>query len=638
MSPLCIYSHVDCHFTYFESRSNSLEVPQRTSLAMPRAARQLKTIGSESDSSSSTHPASRTPKDRSPKVIERRSPRSPMSELQKKRPNRVSELESQLAQLQEDLKKAKDQLNSSESWKRRVQQEAEEAKTQLLAMSTKLEESQQQILDLSASEDARVQELRKISQDRDRAWQSELDAVQKQHSVESSALTTAMNEIQRLKIQLEMVAESEAAQTKHAESARAEVQSLKLELVDSLSLLENMKTQLSDCKDSEAHAQAMVHNTLRELETAKTTMEMLRLDDLKAMEACNSLAPELEPMRAQVNSLEGLVHKLQADLVHARSKSSGDEHKVMQENKENGEIVELDQLRTELNSMKSEVGQLRSALDAAVIRYQEEHIQSTMQIRSAYELVELTKSQSCLREAELEEELKKTKSDIDGLKAKLMDKETELQSISEENERLKMKTEKDQSSQRESELEKELKKLRADVADLKANSMDKEMKLQSILEENMMLKLEMKKWEIERGKVNDEAVTEAEAARAAEREALIKLGYVMEEADKSSRKAARVGEQLEAAQATNAEMETELRRLKVQSDQWRKAAETAIAVLSTGNNDKFMEITGSLDSNYHHIFGKTSSPYSEDISDDSPKKKNGNMLKKIGVLWKKGLK
>jgi hypothetical protein len=77
-----------------------------------------------------------------------------------------------------------------------------------------------------------------------------------------------------------------------------------------------------------------------------------------------------------------------------------------------------------------------------------------------------------------------------------------------------------------------------------------------------------------------------------------------------------------------------LRRLKVQSDQWRKAAEAAAAMISSGNNGKFVERTSSLDSNYNPL----ASPYSEDMDDDSPKKKNGNMLKKIGVLWKKGQK
>jgi hypothetical protein len=67
--------------------------------------------------------------------------------------------------------------------------------------------------------------------------------------------------------------------------------------------------------------------------------------------------------------------------------------------------------------------------------------------------------------------------------------------------------------------------------------------------------------------VNDEVAAEVETAKNAEREALMKLGIVMEEADRNSRRTERVTEQLEAAQSANSEMEAELRKIKVQSDQ-----------------------------------------------------------------------
>ncbi|KAL6957619.1 hypothetical protein U1Q18_040409 [Sarracenia purpurea var. burkii] len=621
----------------FEIRTGSLEVPQRTSPATPRTTRRLKTPGSDSDSVPSPNLASRTPKDRSPKVVERRSPRSPMSE--KKRPtSKVSELESQLAQLQEDLKKAKEQLSSSESWKKRAQQEAEESKKQLAAMSAKLESSQQQLMELSDSEDGRVQELRKISQERDRAWQSELEALQKQHSMDSSALASAMNDIQKLKMQLEMVAESEASQARHAESAHAEIQNLRFELTETLSLVEKLKTQIGDYKESEARALEVVSETQMQLEMAKNTEVVLRSEGLKAMEACNSVALELDQSKARVNLLEEHVNKLQADQVNSSSKSSADSSCKIEGAQENEEHEDSIKLKAELNLVKFEVDQLRSALDVAERRYQEEYIQSTLRIRSAYELVERTKSDSSLIEAELESKLKKAKAEIEDLKANLMDKESKLQSIYKVNEDLVEKFEKNQMNARESNLEMELKKFGVDLADLKASLLDKENELQNISDENEMLKLEIKKREVENNNANVEALGLAEAARAAEQEALMKLGYLTEEADKSSRKATRMTEQLDAAQAANSEMEAELRRLKVQSDQWRKAAEAAAAMLSTGNNGKFVERTGSLDINYHTIGGKLGSPFSEEMDDESPKKKNSNMLKKIGVLLKKGQK
>ncbi|XP_048324990.2 interactor of constitutive active ROPs 3 isoform X1 [Ziziphus jujuba] len=615
-----------------KARSGSSEAPTRVS---PRVARQLRPTTLETDTASSSSQTTGTPKDRSPKVKERKSPRSPVPE--KKRPSRISELESQISQLKEDLKKARDQLRSSEAWKKQAQQDAEESKKQLLALSSKLEESQQQLVELSASEEARVIELQKISQDRDRAWQSELEAVQKHHSVDSAALASANNEIQWLKVQFEMVAASEAAKTKHAESANAELQRLKEELTETLSLMENIKNELKDCKESEAQAQELVAETLLQLETAKKTVDALRLDGKKAVEAYHSVASELDQSRARVSLLEGLVSKLDTGPINTGSKLTQNPATNPNLEQEFGdqETRESSSIEVELNNLKSEVVQLKSALETAETRYHEEQIRSTVQIRSAYELMEKVKSGSSLREAELEAELTKSKAGIEELKANLMDKETELQGIIEENEGLNMKLEKNLANQRESEMEKELKKLKEHITELRANLMDKETEVQNISEENRMLKLQISKSETNKSRVISEVVTEVEAARAAEREALRRVEVVMEEADKSNKRAARVAEQLEAAQAANAEMETELRRLKVQSDQWRKAAEAAAAMLSAGNNGKVMERTGSLDSNYDPVTGKISSPYSEDIDDDLLKKKNGNMLKKIGVLWKK---
>ncbi|MCD7451557.1 hypothetical protein HAX54_012543 [Datura stramonium] len=599
-----------------KSRNVTVEVPQRTSPAAPKTARKLKTPGSDAPT--------RTPKERSPKVVVRRSPRSPA--LEKKPPTGVSDLETQLSQLQEELKKVKDQLNSSESLKRRAQIEAEEAKKQLAAMSDQLEESEKQLIELSDSEEARLLELRKLSQDRDRAWESELEAVQKQHEFDSAALASAMNEIQKLKIQLDRVADSEANQARHAESAYAEIQSLRVELMETLTLVEKLRNQLNDSKESEASALEEVSKARMQLEVAKMTEDNLRSEGLKAMEACRSLSLELEQSNNRVATLEELVSELQSD----------QGIKNMNSAQANGVNEEAEQLKTELSNLQVEVSQLRAALEVSERRYQEEYIQSTLQINSAYELVEQSKSESIQREAEWEAKLEATKAELEELKERLMSKEAKLQDISDENKALNMQVEKIQSANRESELDAVLRESESTLADLRACLLDKETELQSIKEENEILKSEMKRRETEGSKVNDEVLALAEAARTAEKEALMKLGHLTEEADNTSRKAARVTEQLDAAQNANSEMEAELRRLKVQSDQWRKAAEAAAAMLSTGNNGKYAERTGSLD--YHTIGGKLDSPLSEDTDDDSPKKKNGNMLKKIGVLLKKGQK
>lgn len=547
----------------------------------------------------------------------------------------MSALEDQLAQLREEVKAAKEQLSLSESLKKTSQQEADEVKRQLAVMSEKLEESEKQLLKCSDSEEANLLELHKISQDRDRQWKSELEAVQKQHELDSAALASALNEIQNLKLQLDRVADSEATQARHAESAHSETQSLRIQLKETLTLLQQLQNQLNKSKESEATVLEEVSKAQLELEVAKMTGNTLRSEGLKAMEACKSLALELEQSKRQVAALEERVNKLQSDQ-SSKNMNLVDPTGSSVAAQVIGIDVEADELKTEFSNLKDEVNQLRAAVEDSERKYQEECIQNTLQIRSAYEIVEQTKYESIQRETEWTSRLSAAKAAMEELKEKLMNTEAELEMISDENKGLNVQLEV-LSVDRESELQDELKKSESLLADLRASLSEKETELQSTTEENEMLKSEIKKREMESTKVNDEVLALAEAARIAEREALMKLGYLSEEADKSSRKAAQVLKELDAVQTSNSDMEAELRRLKVQSDQWRKAAEAAAAMLSANNNGRYVERTGSLD--YHTIGGKLRSPLSEDMDIDySPKKKNGTMLKKIGSLLKKGHK
>ncbi|GFP95682.1 interactor of constitutive active rops 3 [Phtheirospermum japonicum] len=376
-------------------------------------------------------------------------------------------------------------------------------------------------------------------------------------SDDSAALASALDEIKQLKAQLEVLAESD----------KNELDKVKENLSKTLTLVEDMKSQLSDCKESETRAHALVAETLTQLETAKKTVESLKSDGLKAAEAYNAVSSELDRSRARVDFLEEL---------------AGDQ--------------------------KMEVEQLRSALEAAEMRYNDERSRSEEEIRDALEMA------------------RKSKHEVEELRANLMDKETELQGISEENESLVKKLETTHSGQREIELEKTLENLRAGL-------MDKET-------ENEKLRSEIE--EIT-SKYNNNINGEVESARDGEREAISRVRWMEEELERSKRKAERAGEQVEAAQAGKAEMEAEMRRLKVQSEQWRKAAEAAAAMMSAGNNNnggQVMERTGSMDSHYSSPrTGKVRSPYGEELLDDEDlmmKKKNAaNMLRRFGVMWKK---
>ncbi|GKC77406.1 interactor of constitutive active ROPs 2, chloroplastic-like protein, partial [Tanacetum coccineum] len=116
-------------------------------------------------------------------------------------------------------------------------------------------------------------------------------------------------------------------------------------------------------------------------------------------------------------------------------------------------------------------------------------------------------------------------------------------------------------------------------------------------------------------------VKESELEEELKNESAIKVDHLVEEIEKSTRKVARVEEQLEVAQAANYEIEAELRKLKVQYDEWRKAAEAAAAMLSTSSNTnrRLMERTCSM--NNTTPGRNIGSPYGEDIDDDEFMKK-----------------
>ncbi|CAN8252664.1 unnamed protein product [Cochlearia groenlandica] len=547
-----------------KARNGSQDVPKKVS---PRAARSLKIAAIEPDSSSSAVSATnKTPKDKSPKVVGRKSPRSPVSE--KKRPSKITELESLVSQLQEELKKVKDQVLVSETSKKQAEQEAEESKKQLEEVSSKLEETKNHFLEEETDKTCVL-----IHPDCDLEFTASAD--------EKTELSVFVHEIRQLKLQIEMVASSEASHVKEAELRNSEIHLLRGNLMDTLFLVENFSNKLKDCEVTDAETEALATETLKQLENAKKAVEELKSDGTKAVESYKKMAMELEQTKSRIVWLEALVSKLQTN------PEDFENHATLLEDYESLKLVESNKTKEEVSSLRCEVERLRAALEASEKKDQEGNVEAYSRLRI---------------QSELQSELKIAKSEIDELKAKLIDKETKLQSISEEKDSLHLKLMKNQN-----ETDVELKQLKEAMENLKADLMDKETELQIITDENETLKSDVNKRETD---VQD---------------ALVKLGIAMEEAEDSSKRAVRATEELDATQASNSEMETELRKLKVQSNQWRKAAEAATSMLSAGNNGNFAENCD-----------QTNSPYAEDIDDEElAKKKNGNVLKKIGVLWKK---
>ncbi|CAL9145368.1 unnamed protein product [Musa hybrid cultivar] len=636
------------------SRNGYTEVPAKACLVTPRSKRPMKMTGSESNTSSAIN-QSKHLIDRSPK-IECRTAKA--LETERRRPSRVTELECQITQLQEDLKKTRDQLNLTESWKRRAQQEAEEAKKELLVMSLKLEDSQGQMEELSAAEDGRIQELRKISQERDRAWQSELEAIQNQHSVDTAALASAMNEMRRLKLQLEMVLRSEAALAKKSDVHHLEIQSSKTNLAEASFTIENLKVQLRSSEKAESEAKSTLTETRRQLESAQSTIESLLSDGSKLMESFSIVATELKESRTGVKLLEETVKKLQHEQFTDHTQPSvdfGNPKKIC------------------FGSSDSEAEQLMSTLEDALVEHQQEQILSMVKLQCTYEMMDKMSTDSRLRESELKSRLSEAESEITVLQTSLFDREVELRRISDMNKKLladmdKMSTDsrlreselKSRLSEAESEItvlqtslfdgEVELRRIsdmnkklladmdkrrehqiqsEADVISLKSKLADKETALRRLSEDNEKLKLELRRVETEKHNACEAAAAEMMTTKTA----LTKLGFISDEAEKNSERATRAAEELKAAQAAKTEMEAELRRLKVQAEQWRKAAETAIVMLTAD------QTAGAADSDYRSAAGKLMSlQFSDDLDEESPGKKKSHVLGRIRGMWNKDQK
>jgi hypothetical protein len=553
-------------------------------------------------------------------------------------------LESKVSQLQDELKKTNDQLSASEERWHQAQQKAEEAMKQEQVAGAKLEDLQRQLAEFSAAEDTRLQELHKISQERDRAWESELDVVQKQQSVDATALSSATAEIQRLKQQLEAAAESDAARVKLCEYAETEIEGLKQEMEIRLATIEGLKVNVAESDKAAAEANAMTVETKQQLETAKATIESLGAEGGRLQEHLRSKDVELSESKALIVSLEDDLKKARAEVTESLKKAwcVGSD---MDASFGNVEPEALKKVLTTFGDANGSCGspdaeemeQLRTALEVAEVRCQEEQTRMCIETRTAYEMLENVKADCTRKVQELEFELKNKHEELVAAQAASAagNAQQGLVPMSE--------------SGVQPELEAKLTKSMADITELKASLMDKETALQSLADENEMLQLEAGKAEAElRGKY-EAAVAELELAKAAEQDVRMRLGLVTEEADKSSRRTARASEQLDAAQAAGAEMEAELRRLRVQSDQWRKAAEAAAAVLGGGgdgndNGRRGLERTGSLEPTEYNnsIGGKLmSSPFSDEVDQESPVRRRsggGGGLRRMSGLWKKSPK
>lgn len=169
---------------------------------------------------------------------------------------------------------------------------------------------------------------------------------------------------------------------------------------------------------------------------------------------------------------------------------------------------------------------------------------------------------------------------------------------------------------------------------LRTNLDEKDKELEAFRQENESLKSQL-----------DEKSLKISSAQSQIDELTLRLNKVSEELEKSKSSAVQINEKLEATEKSKEELENEMKRLHVQTEQWRKAADAAASVLSGGvemNGRRISERCGSMDKLYGNVFepvggyaGYVGSPGLMGDSDDvfGGEKRKG--IRMFGDLWKK---
>ncbi|KAL5997582.1 hypothetical protein ACLOJK_008512 [Asimina triloba] len=170
----------------------------------------------------------------------------------------------------------------------------------------------------------------------------------------------------------------------------------------------------------------------------------------------------------------------------------------------------------------------------------------------------------------------------------------------------------------------------AEISELKAKLAEKEKELEIFCSENDELKRQV-----------SDAAAEASVARAREEEAALKLSHIGIELEESKSNTAKLADELKAIEGAKLALETEMKKLRVQTEQWRKAADAAAAVLAGGAdmNGRIAERCSSMDKHHHGGFESVGypgfgSPMS-DLDELGSGKRKGAGIRMFGDLWKK---
>ncbi|KAM1591908.1 hypothetical protein FF1_035802 [Malus domestica] len=169
---------------------------------------------------------------------------------------------------------------------------------------------------------------------------------------------------------------------------------------------------------------------------------------------------------------------------------------------------------------------------------------------------------------------------------------------------------------------------------LRAELEEKAKQLEVFGEENQGLKNQL-----------NEAALNILSAQEKEKEMSLKLSQLEEELEASKANAGQLNATLQATEGAKEALEAEIKKMRVQTEQWRKAADAAAAVLAGGveMNGRISERCGSMDKHFGGVFEPSAGGYAgfvgspADGLDDGfgSGKRKGSGIKMFGDLWKK---
>ncbi|XWS10235.1 hypothetical protein CRYUN_Cryun39dG0058000 [Craigia yunnanensis] len=170
---------------------------------------------------------------------------------------------------------------------------------------------------------------------------------------------------------------------------------------------------------------------------------------------------------------------------------------------------------------------------------------------------------------------------------------------------------------------------------LKSKLEEKEKELGVFTQENEDLKKQL-----------NEVASNISSAKAKEEEMTLRLRQVGEELEASKTNAAQLKEKLISVEGQKEALEAEMKKLRVHTEQWRKAADAAAAILSGGvkMNGRISNRCSSMDKHFGGMFEPPAGGYvgyveSPGLGDDDDGfgsgKRKGSGIKMFGDLWKK---